>query len=108
MSLLSRLVRYFRNKYQVRSIGVADGRINTSTVAQMTRMTGPDCAVMYNLITHTHTHTDERFSKQISLTPLGRITASGIDRMTRMTGPDCAVMFNLRNMYTHTPDQRFS
>ena len=27
----------------------------------MTRMTRPDCAVMYNLInTHTHTHTQER------------------------------------------------
>ena len=45
----------------------------------MTRMTGPDCAVMCNLIniyTHTHTH-------------------------TRMTGPDCAVMCNLINTHTH-------
>ena len=26
----------------------------------MTRMTGPDCAVMYNVInTHTHTHTQQ-------------------------------------------------
>ena len=43
----------------------------------MTRMTGPDCAVMCNLIsTHTLTHTH------------------------RMTGPDCAVMCNLINTYT--------
>ena len=34
------------------------------------RMTGPDCAVMCNLIhTHTHIHTQ----------PLGRINASGIE-----------------------------
>ena len=54
----------------------------------MTRMTGPDCAVMCNLInTHTHTHTH-----------LGRINVSGI---TRMTGPDCAVMCNLINTHIH-------
>ena len=36
------------------------------------RMTGPDCAVMYNSInTHTHTHTHTQI-------PLGRINASGI------------------------------
>ena len=30
----------------------------------MTRMTGPDCAVMYNLInTHTHTHIYVQFNK---------------------------------------------
>ena len=44
----------------------------------MTRMTGPDCAVMCNLI-NTHTH-----------------------RMTRMKRPDCAVMCNLINTHTHT------
>ena len=52
----------------------------------MTRMTGPDCVVMCNLInthTHTHTHTHEWH------------------RMTRMTGPDCAVMCNLINTHTH-------
>ena len=38
----------------------------------MTRMTGPDCAVMCNLIN------------------------------TRMTGPDCVVMCNLINTHTHT------
>ena len=43
----------------------------------MTRMRGPDCAVMCNLI---NTHT----------------------RMTRMTRPDCAVMCNLVNTHTHT------
>ena len=52
----------------------------------MTRMTGPDCAVMCNLI-NTHTHR--------------RI-------MTRMTGPDCAVMCNSINTHTHPSDQRFS
>ena len=46
----------------------------------MTRMTGPDCVVMCNLInTYIHTH-----------------------RMTRMTGPDCVVMCNLINTYIHT------
>ena len=51
----------------------------------MTRMTGPDCVVMCNLInTHTHTHTHEWH------------------RMTRMTGPDCVVMCNLINTHTHT------
>ena len=61
----------------------------------MARMTGPDCAVMCNLInTHTHTHTHTH-------TPFGRINASGT-RMTRMTGPDCAVMCNLINTHTHT------
>ena len=52
----------------------------------MTRMTGPDCAVMCNLInTHTHTHTQCEWH-----------------RMTRMTRPDCAVMCNLINTHTHT------
>ena len=32
------------------------GRINASGIDRMTRMTGPDCAVMCNLI-NTHTHT---------------------------------------------------
>ena len=48
----------------------------------MTRMTGPDCAVMCNSI-NTHTHTQWH-------------------RMTMMTGPDCAVMCNLINTRTHT------
>ena len=46
----------------------------------MTRMTGPDCAVMCNLM---NIHTCEWH------------------RMTRMTGPDCAVMCNLI-IYIHT------
>ena len=50
----------------------------------MTRMTGPDCVVMCNLInTHTHTHTHTH-------------------TLTRMTGPDCVVMCNLINTHTHT------
>ena len=44
----------------------------------MTRMAGPDYAVMC-ILTNTHTHTN-----------------------TRMTGPDCAVMCNLINTHTHT------
>ena len=57
----------------------------------MTRMTGPDCVVMCNLInTHTHTHTP-------------REDQCEWHRMTRMTGPDCAVMCNLIN--THVEDQ---
>ena len=52
---------------------------------RMTRMTGPDCAVMCNLI-NTHTHIREH-------------------RMTRMTGPNCAVMCNLINTHTHTHTQ---
>ena len=55
----------------------------------MTRMTGPDYAVMCNLInTHTHTHTREDQCEW--------------HRMTKMTGPDCAVMCNLINTHTHT------
>ena len=72
----------------------------------MTRMTGPDCAVMCNLINiHTHTHT------QVSLIPPWEDQCEW-HRMTRMTGPDCAVMCNLMNTQTHTHtlafDQRFS
>ena len=49
----------------------------------MTKMTGPGCAVMCNLInTHTHTHTYIQCKWH---------------RMTRMIGPDCAVMCNLIN-----------
>ena len=69
----------------------------------MTRMTGPDCAVMCNLI-NTHTHTvapDQRFSKQVSLIPPSEDQREW-HRMTRMTGPDCAVMCNLINTHTHT------
>ena len=62
----------------------------------MTRMTGPDCVVMCNLInTHTHTHT------QVSLIPPWEDQREW-HRMTRMTRPDCAVMCNLINTHTHT------
>ena len=57
----------------------------------MTRMTGPDCVVMCNLI-NTHTHT---------LIP-PREDQCEWHRMTRMTGPDCVVMCNLINTHTHT------
>ena len=57
---------------------------------RMTRMTGPDCVVMCNLInTHTHTHTHTQDQREWH-------------RMTRMTRPDCAVMCNLINIHTHT------
>ena len=56
----------------------------------MTRMTGPDCAVMCNLI-NTHTHTHPPWEDQCEW-----------HRMTRMTGPDCVVMCNLINTHTHT------
>ena len=62
----------------------------------MTRMTGPDCAVMCNFkLTHTHimcnlinthTHTHTPWEDQCEW-----------HRMTRMTRPDCAVMCNLIN-----------
>ena len=75
----------------------------------MTRMTGPDCAVMCNLInTHTHTRTpDERFSWQVSLIPPWEDQCEW-HRMTRMTGPDCAVMCNLINTHTHTHTHRIN
>ena len=50
----------------------------------MTRMTGPDCAVMCILI-NTDTHEDQ----------------CEWHIMTRMTGPDCAVMCNLIITHTH-------
>ena len=71
----------------------------------MTRMTGPDCAVMCNLInTHTHTHTfvasDQRFSYQESLIPPWEDQCEWY-RITRMAGPDCAVMCDLINRHPH-------
>ena len=64
----------------------------------MTRMTGPDCVVMCNLIkhthTHTHTHTHPPWEDQCEWR-----------RMTRMAGPDCAVMCNLINTHTHIHTQ---
>ena len=55
----------------------------------MTRMTGPDCVVMCNLInTYIHTYMREDQCEW--------------HRMTRMTGPDCVVMCNLINKYIHT------
>ena len=65
VSPLSRLIRGFRNKY--------DWQCEWH---RLTRMTGPDCAVMFNLInTNTHTHTH-------------------------------AVMCNLINTHTHTHTHR--
>ena len=56
----------------------------------MTRMTGPDCAVMCNL-KNTHIHLIPPWEDQCEW-----------HRMTRMTEPDCAVMCNLINTHTHT------
>ena len=52
----------------------------------MTRMTGPDCAVMCNLIPPWEDQCEWH-------------------RMTRMTRPDCVVMCNLINTHTHTHDK---
>ena len=60
----------------------------------MTRMTGPDCVVMCNLI-NTYIHT-------ISIIDPPREDQCEWHRMTRMTGPDCVVMCNLINTYIHT------
>ena len=58
---------------------------------RMTRMTGPDCAVMCILMNaHIHTHIPP-WEDQCEW-----------HRMTRMTGPDCAMMCNLINTHTHT------
>ena len=62
----------------------------------MTRMTGPDCVVIYNLINtyiHTYIHT-------YMIPP--REDQCEWHRMTRMTGPDCVVMCNLIHTYIHT------
>ena len=53
----------------------------------MTRMTGPDCAVMCNLII---------------IDPPSWEDQREWHRMTRMTRPDYAVMCNLINTHTHT------
>ena len=55
----------------------------------MTRMTGPDCAVMRNLIKYIHYPPWEDQCER--------------HRMTRMTGPDCAVVYNLINIHTLSP-----
>ena len=66
----------------------------------MTRMTGPDCVVMCNLInTHTHTHTHTH------LIPPWEDQCEW-HRTARITGPDCAVMCNLINTHTHTHNPR--
>ena len=69
----------------------------------MTRMTGPDCAVLCNLINiHTDIHTciQTYIHTYISLMPPWEDQCEW-HRMTRMTGPDCAVMCNLINIHTY-------
>ena len=59
----------------------------------MTRMTGPDCAVMCNL-KNIHTYI------QVSLIPPWEDQYEW-HSMTRITGPDCAVVCNLINIHTY-------
>ena len=66
----------------------------------MTRMTGPDCAVMCNLI-NTHTHTQTHVTSIVD-PPLAWEDQCEWHIMTRMIGPDCAVMCNLINTHTYT------
>ena len=70
----------------------------------MTRMTGPDCAVMGKVInTHTHTHThvsSEVFVVNI-IDPLLGGSKRVWHRITSRTGTDCAVMCNLINTHTY-------
>ena len=72
----------------------------------MTRMTGPDCVVMCNLInTYIHTYIELHTYLvhtyiQVSLIPPWEDQCEW-HRMTRMTGPDCAVMCNLINLHTY-------
>ena len=84
---------------------------------RVTKMTGPDCAVMCNLInththTHTHTHTQHTHThththtQQVSLIPPWEDQCE-LHRMTRMTGPDCAVMCNLINTHTGTSTRHY-
>ena len=82
--------------------GARDTHTHTHTLRhRMTRMTGPDCVVMCNLINiHTHTHT-------VSLIPPWEDQCEW-HIMTRMTRPDCAVMCNLINTHTHTHTGYFS
>ena len=64
----------------------------------MTRMTGPDCAVMCNLI-NIHTQYIHTYI-QVSLIPPWEDQCEW-HRMSRMAGPDCAVMCNSINIHTY-------
>ena len=59
----------------------------------MTRMTGPDCAVVCNLINiHTYIHIHNMHA----------YIHTEWHRITRMAGPDCAVVCNLIDIHTYT------
>ena len=63
---------------------------------RMTRMTGPECAVMCNLInTHTHTHIHTYYPPP----PPPWEDQCGWHIIDRMTGSDCAV--KCKHTYTH-------
>ena len=69
----------------------------------MTRMTGPDCVVMCNLINtyiHTYIHAYMHAYIHAYLIPPWEDQCEW-HRMTRMTGPDCAVMCSLINIHTY-------
>ena len=71
----------------------------------MTRMTGPDCAAMCNIInTHRHTPTDRHIQTETDTRTLIPPWEDQCEwhGMTRMTGPDCAVICNSINLHEHT------
>ena len=70
----------------------------------MTRMTGPDCVVMCNLI-NTYIHTTYIHTYIIYIHTYIEDQCEW-HRMTRMTGPDCAVMCNLINIHVAPVAQR--
>ena len=78
-------------------------------INRMIARTGPECAVMFNVIVNTHTkhilHIIETNKggkrKAHTHTPPWEDQCEW-HRMTRMTGPDCAVMCNFINTHTHT------
>ena len=50
---------------------------------RMTRMTGPDCAVMCNLINNTHTHTHTQGTLSLSKNCTSRESVSPLSRLIR-------------------------
>ena len=59
----------------------------------MTRMTGPDCAVVCNIINiHTYIHIHNMHA----------YIHTEWHRITRMAGPDCVVVCNLIDIHTYT------
>ena len=82
VSPLSRLIRGFRNKYQISLISPWEDQCKWH---RMTRMIGPDCEVMCNLInTHTHMHTIITLTHTaVTVTGAGKGTGTGTGTRTR-------------------------